>query len=157
MKSLVSLRNLLLATAVVCVAACPMVLGADIRVAQGSRLVTQQDSQKSDGATAGVTAAPAQAQDGAKKAEGEGEKEDQETALRHSASVRMIAKLLHVSVDAAYWICLVLNFAVLAGAILFGLKSNLPKMFRARTDDIRKGIEDASKASKEANERLAGI
>jgi len=85
------------------------------------------------------------------------QEEDQTAALQHSPSVQWVAKHTGLSVDGAYWTLIAINFLVLAGAIGFGLKSSLPKLFRARADLIRKGIEEASRSSQEANARLSDI
>ena len=55
--------------------------------------------------------------------------------------------------DAFNW----LNFAVLAGAILFALAKALPKTFRARTEGIQKHIVDARIATEAANARLGAV
>ena len=77
--------------------------------------------------------------------------------LKLSPSVKMLARLLHVSAETAYWIGIILDFAVLALLAIWGLRKVLPKAFRARTAGIRQGIEEGRKASAEATERLAGI
>lgn len=77
--------------------------------------------------------------------------------LRHSPSVRWMADHLHLSIAGAFWLGIILNFAIIAALIFWGLKKNLPAAFRARTVNIQKGIEEAHKASEEANQRLAQI
>lgn len=91
------------------------------------------------------------------KKEAEGEEEEENANLKHSASVKWIAHKAGVSEGVAYWVFVLFNFAVLAGAIGWFAKSSLPTMFRNRTAAIQKGIEEARKASAEASARLSDI
>jgi F-type H+-transporting ATPase subunit b len=50
-----------------------------------------------------------------------------------------------------------LNFGVVAGAIFYFSKKNLPGVFRNRTVAIQKAMQEARRASEEANRRLAEI
>jgi F-type H+-transporting ATPase subunit b len=85
-----------------------------------------------------------------------GEPED-EIKLKHSPSVKLVARLTGLSVDHAYLLCVLINFAMVAGLVFWAAKKNLPGMFRRRTADIHKAIQEARKASEDANKRLAGI
>jgi len=85
------------------------------------------------------------------------EGKDASEALRHSASVKALARMLHVSVDQAYWIAVALNFAIVFVAMWLILKRILPGTFRQRTESIRKRMEDARKASDEARARLSEV
>jgi F-type H+-transporting ATPase subunit b len=87
----------------------------------------------------------------------EGAAEDDQAQFKHSASVQMVAKLTGLSLDHAYWLCVVLNFAVVAGAVVYLSKKNLPGMFRNRTASIQKAMQEARQASEDANRRLAEI
>jgi F-type H+-transporting ATPase subunit b len=80
-----------------------------------------------------------------------------EDQFKHSPSVQWIAKITHLSADEAYWLCVVLNFAVIAYAIIWASRKNLPGIFRNRTALIQKQMEEARKASEDANRRLADI
>jgi len=91
-------------------------------------------------------------------------KESRETAgaddsdqFKHSFAVQMIAKLTGLSLEHAYWVCVVFNFAIVAVVIVWAAKKNLPGMFRNRTNFIQKAMAEARKASDEANRRLAEI
>jgi F-type H+-transporting ATPase subunit b len=92
-----------------------------------------------------------------KAAEGQAEKEDQTTGLKHSTMVQKLAKLLGVSVETAYWIAMFINFAILFLAIGGALKSKLPAMFKQRNESIQRGIAEARAASEDAKRRLADI
>jgi F-type H+-transporting ATPase subunit b len=50
-----------------------------------------------------------------------------------------------------------LNFVIIAAAIFWLSKKNLPGLFRNRTASIQKAMEEARKASDDANRRLAEI
>jgi F-type H+-transporting ATPase subunit b len=82
------------------------------------------------------------------------EPEDEEAAFKYSPAVRGIAKITGVSLNAAYWICVVINFAIVAGLILLAMKSSVPAMLRGRTQEIQKGIDEARRASEQAGRRL---
>ncbi len=83
--------------------------------------------------------------------------EDETAAFKHSASVKFIAKLTGLSLDNAYWLCIVLNFAIVAGVIYWAAKKNLPATFRNRTASIQQAMAEARAASEDANRRLAEI
>ncbi len=83
--------------------------------------------------------------------------EDETTPFKHSASVKLLAKITGLSLDGAYWLAVVLNFAIVAGVIVWFSKKNLPAMFRGRTATIQKSLEEARTASADANRRLAEI
>ncbi|MBO0910302.1 MAG: ATP synthase F0 subunit B [Acidobacteria bacterium] len=77
--------------------------------------------------------------------------------FRHSASVRGLARMTGLSVEAAYWLALCLNFAVVAGVIGWASKKNLPALFRNRTASIQKAVDEARRASEDARRRLADV
>jgi F-type H+-transporting ATPase subunit b len=83
--------------------------------------------------------------------------EDDQAQFKHSPSVRWVAKLTGLDLEHAYWVCVLLNFVVIAGAILWFSKKNLPAAFRNRTASIQQAMEEARKARAEANRRLAEI
>ena len=83
--------------------------------------------------------------------------EDETTQFKHSASVRMLSKMTGLSLDGAYWLAAVLNFAIVVGVVAWFSKKNLPAMFRNRTASIQKSLEEARKASEDANRRLSDI
>jgi len=83
--------------------------------------------------------------------------ENEEEQFKHSSSVRLLAKLTGMSLESAYWLSVVLNFAIVAVIIVWALKKNLPAMFRRRTEFIQHAMEEAHKASEDANRRLGEI
>ena len=91
-----------------------------------------------------------------REAAGEGEK-DETAEFKQSPSVRLIAKWTGMSLEHAYWLSVLLNFAVIAAVIVWAGRKYLPGMFRDRTASIQKAMQEAQKASEEARRRLAGI
>jgi F-type H+-transporting ATPase subunit b len=85
------------------------------------------------------------------------EPESGDNVYRHSPSVRWLAAVLHVDKETAARVFEYLNFAILAGAVLFGLLKILPKSFRANRENIQRQLVDARTATQEAHERLAAI
>jgi F-type H+-transporting ATPase subunit b len=112
----------------------------------------QAQASSSSGAEASATPGAQLA-----KASREAASEDEQAQFKHSWMVQWVAKLTGLSLDNAYWLCVLLNFAVIAGAIVYFSKKNLPDMFRNRTASIQKAMQEARKASEEANRRLAEI
>jgi len=62
-----------------------------------------------------------------------------------------------LSVHGAYLFVIVLNFAIVAGILFYFGRKFLPGIFRNRTADIQKAMEEARKASADANRRLSEI
>ncbi|HKW27125.1 MAG TPA: ATP synthase F0 subunit B [Terriglobales bacterium] len=88
--------------------------------------------------------------------EAAGEKEEN-AQFKFSRSVRWMGKLLGIGVHGAYWLAFILNFAALALVIYLISRSRIPALFRSRTATIRRAMEEAGKASAEANRRLGEI
>ena len=78
-------------------------------------------------------------------------------AFKHSGSVQWISQHTGLSVEAADWISELINFGVIALAIIWLSKKYLPAVFRNRNVSIQKAIDEARKASEDANRRLAEI
>ena len=83
--------------------------------------------------------------------------DDEQAQFKHSWMVQWVAKLTGLNLDYAYWLCVVLNFAIVAGAVGYFSKKSLPGMFRNRTSSIQKAMQEARKASEDANRRLGEI
>jgi len=83
--------------------------------------------------------------------------EDDQSQFKQSPSVQLVAKLTGLNLEHAYWVCVLLNFVVIAAAIFWLSKKNLPGLFRNRTASIQNAMEEARKASEDANRRLAEI
>jgi F-type H+-transporting ATPase subunit b len=89
--------------------------------------------------------------------EAAGEEQDETTAFKQSASVRLVARLTGLNLQQSYWLSVVLNFAVIAALIVWAGRKYLPGMFRERTAAIQKAMQEAQKASEEARRKLAEI
>jgi len=83
--------------------------------------------------------------------------EDETAQFKHSASVQLLSRITGLSLEGAYWLAVILNFAIVVGLIVWASKKNLPAMFRNRTASIQKSLEEARKASEDANRRLSEI
>ncbi len=89
--------------------------------------------------------------------EAAGEERDDKAQFKESASVKFIAAHTGLSTGSAYLLSVLLNFAVIAGIILWAAGKYLPGAFRSRTAAIQKAMQEAQKASEEARRRLAEI
>lgn len=85
------------------------------------------------------------------------EADDETETLEHSPVVEFIARKTGLSLNQAYWLVVLLNFAIVLGIIWKLVKAKLPAKLRARSEGIRKNMEDARKASEEARQRIAGV
>jgi F-type H+-transporting ATPase subunit b len=85
------------------------------------------------------------------------EEEEENIQFKYSPIVKRVAAATGLSKEAIYWIFLIINFAILAAALGWGVKKVMPNGFAPRTAEIKKGIEDARKASAEASARLGEI
>jgi F-type H+-transporting ATPase subunit b len=91
-----------------------------------------------------------------REAAGEEEKDDK-AQFKESPSVRFIARHTGLSTGNAYFLSVLLNFAVIAGVIVWASRKYLPGAFSARTMAIQKAMQEAQKASEEARRKLADI
>lgn len=82
---------------------------------------------------------------------------DETAQFKHSASVQFLARVTGLSLEGAYWLAVVLNFAIMVALIVWASKKSLPPMFRNRTASIQKSLEEARRASEDANRRLGHI
>ncbi len=89
--------------------------------------------------------------------EAAGEEKDEMEEFKHSASVRLISRITGLNLQQSYWLSVVLNFAVIAGVMIWAGRKYLPGMFRDRTAAIQKAMQEAQKASEEARRKLAEI
>jgi F-type H+-transporting ATPase subunit b len=89
--------------------------------------------------------------------EAAGEEKDDTAEFKQSVSVQAISRLTGLSVNHAFLLSNLLNFAVIAALIIWAGRKYLPGMFSARTAGIQKAMQEAQKASDEARRRLAEI
>jgi F-type H+-transporting ATPase subunit b len=83
--------------------------------------------------------------------------DDENAQFKRSASVRWLSKFTGGNLQHAYWLAMLLNFAVIAGVLFWAGKKFLPGAFRARTAAIQRAMEEARRASEDANRRLSDI
>lgn len=95
----------------------------------------------------------------AKLSQGNIEEAEEEgtAAFKHAAPVRFIARTTGLSLESAYWLCVLFNFAAIAGVIGWACKKKLPGVFSARTASIQQAMAEARAASEDANRRLSEI
>lgn len=89
--------------------------------------------------------------------EAAGEEKGENDELKKSPAVQFVSHLTGMSIQHAYWLCMVLNFVIIAAAIVWLSRMHLPGVFRSRTQSIQSAIKEAQKASEDANRRLAEI
>lgn len=82
---------------------------------------------------------------------------DETAQFKHSPVVRWMSKHLGISAAAEYWVLYSIDFLIIALAIGWIWKKNIPGAFRARTASIRKTMDEAQASSAEANRRLSDI
>ena len=123
-------------------------------------LAQSSESQPADSSAQKTSAAPSGESNSDQSNSGRSKEtsgEDETTPFKHSGSVKLLARITGLSLDGAYWLAVVLNFAIVAGVVVWFSKKNLPAMFRSRTATIQKSLEEARAASSDANRRLAEI
>jgi F-type H+-transporting ATPase subunit b len=89
--------------------------------------------------------------------EAAGEEKDETAAFKQSAPVRWIAEKTGLTLQHAYWLCVILNFAVIGIVLLQVGWKHLPGAFRNRSASIQRSMQEAQKASEEARRKLAEI
>jgi F-type H+-transporting ATPase subunit b len=89
--------------------------------------------------------------------EAAGEDADETAVFKQSPSVQVISKWTGMSLQHAYWLCVLSNFLVIAAVIFWAGRKFLPAAFSARKAAIQKAMQEAQKASDEARRRLAEI
>jgi F-type H+-transporting ATPase subunit b len=89
--------------------------------------------------------------------EAAGEEKDEMEEFKHSASVRLVSRITGLNLQQSYWLCFILNFAVIAALFVWAGRKYLPAMFRDRTAAIQRAMQEAQKASEEARRKLAEI
>ena len=82
---------------------------------------------------------------------------DESAWVKESGSIKWIAKKTGLTLDQAYWLCFIVNFAIIFFFIARLMRKKLPGFFRSRTAAIQKGIEEARKMSEDARQRLSDV
>jgi len=123
--------------------------------------VSNPTSGNSSGATTPAGEKPVSTDFGTQLAresrEAAGEEKGENDELKKSPSVQFVSHVTGLSIQHAYWLCMVLNFVIIAAAIIWISRLHLPGVFRSRTQFIQSSMKEAQKASEDANRRLAEI
>jgi F-type H+-transporting ATPase subunit b len=101
-------------------------------------------------------AATAQANGAQAGAESEQEL-DEGAQYKHSKMVQAIGHSMGMSTETAASVFEYLNFAILAGLLIWALAKTLPKLFRDRSSALEKELADARSATEEASVRLNSV
>jgi len=136
-------------------AALLILLGcASLLVAHSRQVSTASLKQASDDS---LTPATPGRQLAHESREAAGEEKDEMEEFKHSASVRLVSRITGLNLQQSYWLCFILNFAVIAALFVWAGRKYLPGMFRDRTAAIQRAMQEAQKASEEARRKLAEI
>jgi F-type H+-transporting ATPase subunit b len=104
-----------------------------------------------------ATAAKAESAAAPEAAKPKTQEEQNEAFLTDGALVKWLAKTLNVDRKTASNICLFINFGVLVLLVGVPLGRVMPKVLRKRGQTVLANIEEARKATQEANARLSAI
>jgi F-type H+-transporting ATPase subunit b len=142
---------------------------APVRSQAQAAPASSQNAPQGSTAQSGDQAAPAQAKPKeSEKSEGMGEQLVEKSRraagesvdneeFKYSASVKWFSKLTGMDAEKGYWVFTTLNFAIVGVVLLAIWRSVWPKMVATRNERIAKGLEDARRASAEAQRRLGDI
>jgi F-type H+-transporting ATPase subunit b len=139
---------------------------------QTSRLQAQEaqpkhqssPSSSSSSANTGHDVKPASQEAAGKKEDAGKEANDKEAKeagkeekKQYPAPIHWISNKTGLSLNVTYWLCVLLNFAIVFVFMGRLMRKNLPGIFKNRTETIQKRIEEARKTSEEARKRLAEV
>lgn len=82
---------------------------------------------------------------------------DESYEYTHSPTVQAFGRAVGLNPDQAATVFTLVNFTLLAAAVLYGLGKGLPKTFRNRNTAIQRGLVDARTATEEAKARLSAV
>jgi F-type H+-transporting ATPase subunit b len=85
------------------------------------------------------------------------EEAEENAQFKYNASVKAVSAKTGLSPEVVYWSFLIVNFVILFAVGTWIVRKAMPTGFAPRTAEIQKGIEEARKASAEANARLSEI
>jgi F-type H+-transporting ATPase subunit b len=89
--------------------------------------------------------------------EATGAEEEDNSKLKHSAMVQLLARKTGLNVHQAHLVALGLNFAIIVIVVLWAFLKFLPGMLRNRSAAIQQALDEARAASQDANRRLSDI
>jgi F-type H+-transporting ATPase subunit b len=85
------------------------------------------------------------------------EEAEENDVYRHTPLVQWIAKKIHQPVETTSRIFEIVNFAIIALAIVIPLAKFVPKMLKKRSETLAQNLEAARKASEDAKSRMAAV
>ena len=132
-------------------------LGGGVSAQQQSKPRTHKTEQQQAAQAQQDSAAELGAEKELEEASREAAGEDATAEFKHSATVRWLAHATGLTPFTAYWVFVILNFAIIAVLLVLIMKSKLPAAFRSRSQSIQQGIAEARQASEEAQRRLGDI
>ena len=132
----------------VCVGLLPAVHG------QVFAIIQEQSSSEAAQASPEPTSPGAELAKETREAAGE---EEENGNLKHSASIRYLARKTGMTVHQAHLVTVALNFLIVAFLIYWYARKYVPATLRNRTESIQRALEEARTASHDANRRLAEI
>src|SRR5207244_13618421 len=121
-------------------------------------LVTVTAQQRANASTAKFTAeeaAQSSTNSELAKQSREAAGEDDQEQFKHSGSVQFVSRITGLSLEHAYRLSVLLNFAIIAGVIVWVSEKNLPGLFRDRTASSETERKEARKPSEDRTGRLA--
>ena len=104
-----------------------------------------------------ASAQPAAAGDRASQSETGNDEEQGDNAYRHSAMMKSVARVLHLSVETTARTFEVINIAIVVLALGIPLFRFLPRYLHHRGEKIGREIEAARRQTEDANSRLSAV
>jgi F-type H+-transporting ATPase subunit b len=129
-----------------------LLVGAGLAISRAQEPATPPKQQTDSGRPGGVGRQLAH-----ETREAAGEEKDETGVFKQSPSVVLVSRITGLNLQQSYWLCLLLNFVVIAAVIVWAGRKYLPGLFRDRTAAIQKAMQEAQKASEEARRMLAEI
>ncbi len=120
------------------------------------RVTAQQAAPAAQQAPASATSGAAGPESAGSPEESKPEASDEDVYL-HAPAVKSIARMLHLSLEAADNLFMGINFAIIVFGIGIPLFRWLPRFLRNRSETVRADIESARKATEDAGARLSAI
>lgn len=83
--------------------------------------------------------------------------QEEHNIYRHTELVHTLARVFHLDVETTARLFEILNFAIIALAIVIPLARIMPKVIRKRSETLRHDLESARKLTEDANMRLSAV
>lgn len=83
--------------------------------------------------------------------------QEEHNIYRHTELVHTLARVFHLDIETTARLFEILNFAIIALAIVIPLARIMPKVIRKRKETLRHDLESARKVTEDANSRLSAV